>query len=295
HSLGGAAVLAAASRVSEVKAVSTIGAPFDPGHVRHLIDDAAPDLEERGESEVVLAGRRFRIKRQFLDDIANQSSQEAIARLGAALLVCHSPQDEIVGVDNAREIFVAARHPKSFISLDGADHLLGRRADSEYVALVLSAWANRYLAAPEETDVPQGTVRVRGGKKNFTQEVVAGPHRLIADEPKSFGGADLGPNPYDYLLAGLGACTTMTVRMYADRKQWPLDAVECSLTHKKIHAKECEDCESESGPVDIIDRTLTLEGDLDEAHRTRLTEIADKCPVHKSLTTETRIRTELKS
>lgn len=292
HSLGGAAVLAAAGQVPEVAGVATIGAPFDPAHVRKLIDAAAPDLSEAGEAHVVLAGRRFRVKRQLLDDLEAQNQPARIAALRKALLVLHAPLDNVVGIDNARQIFVAAKHPKSFVALDGADHLLTRPADARYAGQVIAAWAARYL--PEETTeaVPHGPVRVTIGETGFACRVEAGRHSLLADEPRSVpGGTDTGPSPYDYLLAGLGACTAMTLRMYAERKQWPLTGVSVALEHRRVHASDCADCESTTGRVDEIERVITLDGPLDDEQRRRILEIADRCPVHRTLENEIKIRT----
>jgi uncharacterized OsmC-like protein/alpha-beta hydrolase superfamily lysophospholipase len=297
HSLGGAAMLAAAGRVPEAVAVATIAAPADPGHVRHLLADAQGEIEARGEADVSLGGRSFRIKRQFLEDIEGHRLTEHIARLRKALILFHAPRDEIVGIDNAAQIFQAAKHPKSFVSLDDADHLLSRREDATYVAEVLTAWASRYLPAQAESaeePSPEGEVRVREtGAGRFAQEVRVGRHRLGADEPESFGGDDTGPGPYDLLLAALGACTSMTLRVYAERKELPLERVEVRLGHDKIHARDCEDCETREGKLDEIRRELVIEGDLDAAQRQRLLEIADKCPVHKTLTSEVKIRTRL--
>ncbi|MEO3874761.1 bifunctional alpha/beta hydrolase/OsmC family protein [Nonomuraea sp. B12E4] len=298
HSLGGAAVLAAAHRVPEVRAIATIGAPADPAHVLHLLADSRAEIERRGEAQVVLAGRSFRVRKQFLDDIAAQPQADRIAKLGAALLVMHAPGDEIVGVDNARRIFDVARHPKSFVALDGADHLLTNRADAEFAATMLAAWATRYLPAPpaeqpaqdgQEPD-PGFVVVSENGESLYGQRVTVGRHTLTADEPQPIG-ADTGPNPYDLLLAGLGACTSMTLRMYARRKQWPLDHVTVKLRHSRIHADDCADCETRQGRLDRIERVIYLDGDLDAEQRRRLIEIADKCPVHNTLHSEVRIDT----
>jgi putative redox protein len=297
HSLGGAAVLAAAGRVPEAVAVATIGAPFDPGHVTHLMTAARPEIEARGEAEVVLGGRPFRVKRQFLDDIAGHRLGAHIAKLKKALIVFHAPRDQTVGIENAAHIFTAARHPKSFVSLDDADHLLSRRADAVYVAEVLAAWAERYLpgvaAAPEP--LTAGTVVLaETGAGRFAERIRAGRHELRADEPASMpGGLDTGPSPYDYLLAALGACTAMTLRLYADHKQLPLEHVEVRLQHQKIHETDCEDYETSEGMLDQIERSLVIAGALDDAQRQRLLEIADKCPVHRTLTGEVKIRTAL--
>ena len=294
HSLGGAAVLAAADRVPDAVGVATIGAPFDPEHVLHLLGDGAQTIGTRGEAEVRIGGRPFRIKKQFLDDLGAQPTEQRIKKLRKALVIFHSPQDNIVDIDNARLIYQQARHPKSFVSLDGADHLLRRRADSEYVASVLAAWAGRYL--PKEENQMAGThgeVTVEGGREGYYQQVRAGKHVLSADEPVDVGGTDLGPNPYDFLLAALGTCTSMTMKMYANRKEWPLENVRVTLSHSRIHAKDCEDCASETGFVDIIERTIAMDGPLDDEQRARLMQIADKCPVHKTLTTETKIRSTM--
>jgi uncharacterized OsmC-like protein/alpha-beta hydrolase superfamily lysophospholipase len=297
HSLGGAAVLAAAERVPEAVAVATIGAPFDPGHVTHLFTSARAEIEGRGEAEVALGGRSFRVKRQFLDDIGAHQLGDRIARLKKALIIFHAPRDEIVGIENATHIFTAARHPKSFVSLDDADHLLSRRADAVYVAEVLAAWADRYLPGAEvgREPPPAGEVVVaETGEGRFAQRIRVGRHDLRADEPESVpGGLDTGPGPYDYLLAGLGACTAMTLRLYAEHKQLPLERIEVRLRHQSIHAKDCEDCETRDGMLDQIERSLIVDGPLDDAQRERLLAIADKCPVHRTLTREIKIRTRL--
>ncbi|MGI9436625.1 MAG: bifunctional alpha/beta hydrolase/OsmC family protein [Geminicoccaceae bacterium] len=303
HSLGGAAVLAAASHVPEAVAVATIGAPFDPGHVAHIFQTAAPEIKDKGEADVVIGGRSFKVKQQFLDDIAAQNAERYIGALKKALLVFHAPRDETVGIENAGEIFKAAKHPKSFISLDDADHLLTRKADAAYVANVLSAWASRYLPALDQSDdaqpkaqftaAPGEVVVAETGAGKFAQIVRVGEHELLADEPKAVGGDDTGPGPYDYVLAGLGACSSMTVRLYAERKGWPLDRVTVRLKHQKIHAEDCADCETRTGKLDEIERRLSFEGDLNDDQRARLLEIADKCPVHRTLTQEVKIRSGL--
>ncbi len=295
HSLGGAAVLAAAARVPEAVAVATIGAPADPAHVAHTFQSSRAEIEAKGEAEVLLAGRPFTIKKQFLDDIAEQKLAHAVAELRKALIVFHAPQDQTVGIENAGHIFAAAKHPKSFVSLDDADHLLSRKADAIYTAEVLAAWAGRYLGVmPQATPLKgeAGAVLVREtGEGKFMQEIAAGPHALRADEPLDVGGDDTGPGPYDLLLAGLGACTAMTLRLYAARKGWPLERVSLRLKHDKIHAQDCADCETVAGKLDRITRKLTLEGDLSGEQRAKLLEIADKCPVHRSLTGEVVIET----
>ena len=296
HSLGGAAVLAARHRIPEVRAVATIGAPADPSHVAHLFTDAHETIQREGEATVSLGGRDFCVRRSFLDDIADQPQAARIHDLEAALLVMHAPLDETVGVDNARKIFDTARHPKSFISLDGADHLLTRRPDAEYAALVLAAWVSRYLPEAELAPVAESAetpvIVTESGNGSLQQLVTVGRHHIVADEPVPIGG-DTGPNPYDLLLAALGACTAMTLRMYANHKGLPLENVTVSLRHGRIHAEDCAECETTAGFVDGIDRTIQIEGPLTREQRDRLLEIADKCPVHRTLTSETVVRTVL--
>lgn len=291
HSLGGAAVLVAAAKVPEAKAVITIGAPADVAHVAHNFQNSIEEIEAKGEAEVLLVGRPFRIKKQFLDDIRAQNVEAAVAGLKKALLIFHSPVDATVGIDNAAAIYGAAKHPKSFVSLDDADHLLSRKEDAEYVAGVIAAWARRYVCledAPASRIAPQaapGTVVVEEtGQGKFQNAVsVGGRHVLIADEPVDVGGTDTGPGPYDFLLTALGACTAMTIRMYADLKKLPLTKVRVTLKHDKIHAEDCADCETTVGKLDRIVRDLHFEGDLSDEQKAKLLEIADKCPVHKTL------------
>ena len=298
HSLGGAAILAAAGQIPDAKAVVTIAAPSDPAHVTGMFADRIGDIRKHGESEVSLAGRPFRIKREFLDDIAEHGLMEHVARLHKALLVMHAPTDDTVGIDNATRIFVTAKHPKSFVSLAGADHLLTNRSDAVYVADVIAAWATRYLgpAAPEQKaatgEGPRQVVVRETRNSKLQQTVSTGPHHLLADEPVSAGGEDSGPGPYDFLLAGLGACTSMTMRLYADRKSLPLERVTVTLKHQKIHAEDCAECETKEGMLDQIDRVIAMEGALDTEQRKKLMEIADKCPVHRTLTSEIRIVTK---
>ena len=297
HSLGGAAILAAAGQIPEAKAVVTIAAPSDPTHVTGLFSDHVDHIRAQGEAKVSLAGRPFTIKREFLDDVAEHSLMDKIAHLHKALLVMQSPTDDTVGIDNATRIFVAAKHPKSFVSLSGADHLLSDRRDSAYVADVIAAWATRYVdlaaaerAAESAEKLRQIVVReTRAGK--FQNTVSIGPHHLLADEPAAAGGEDSGPGPYDFLLAGLGACKSMTMRLYADRKSFPLERATVTLNHNKIYARDCEECETREGMLDQIEVAIGLEGPLDADQRKRILEIADKCPVHRTLTSEIRIVT----
>jgi len=296
HSLGGAAVLAAAHRIAEARAVVTINAPADPAHVAGLLKDQVANIALQGEVEVTLGGRKFRVRRAFLDDIAEQMLTARIGALHKALLIFHSPTDDTVGIDNASHIFLAAKHPKSFISLAGADHLISRSSDAAYVANVVAAWAERYLdmamdAQPSDDTEPGAVVVRETRREKFQQEVIVGVHRFLADEPVRVGGMDSGPGPYDLLLAGLGACTSMTLRLYADGKKMPLEQTIVRLRHNKIHAADCAECETKEGMLDRIERVITLIGNLDAGQRARLMEIADKCPVHRTLESEINIRT----
>ena len=296
HSLGGAAVLKAAAELSGVKAVVTLGAPFDPGHVTHNFETALPDIEAHGVAEVSLGGRPFKIGKTFVDDVRAVSLAASIAKMNAALLVLHAPRDAIVSVDNASHIFLAAKHPKSFVTLDDADHLITRADDAEYAADVIASWSSRYLAlAPPAPPpgAPEGIVRSsEADASGFLQDILHGPHHhVLADEPQAYGGTNKGLSPYGFLSAGLAACTSMTIRMYARRKGWPLTHVSVDVNHDKVHAQDAE-----TGAGDKIDqwlRKITLTGDLDAAQRQRLLEIADKCPVHRTLERSSTVHTEL--
>ncbi len=297
HSLGGAAVLQVAHRLDSVQAVATIGAPYDPQHVEHLFEQSLGEIEHLGQAIVNIGGRPFTVRKQFIDDLRGQRAKDNIANLRRALLLFHSPVDNTVDIENAALIFKTARHPKSFISLDHADPLLSAAADSEYVGAVLGVWARKYIGAPQEDRkhlaLTDNQVVVRLDGAGFRTEMLANGFPLIADEPVAVGGTNAGPTPYDYVVAGLGACTAMTLRMYADRKGWPLEAVEVRLNHEKIHAKDCEDCEQKVGKIDQIERELVLSGPLDEAQRQRIKEIANRCPVHRTLEGEVKILTKL--
>ena len=300
HSLGGAAVLVAAQRIAECKAVATLAAPSGTQHLRDTLLRANPALQE-GEAEVVLAGRTFRLRKQLMEDLEEDRVLTAVRELKRALLIFHSPVDDVVDIDHARRIYQAAQHPKSFVSLDDADHLLLRDPrDATYVARMLTVWAERYVLGDEVSgaesttaaDLPAleaGEVVVRGGS-GLQVDIQVGKHHLLGDEPTHVGGNDTGPDPYGYLLSSLGACTAMTLRLYADRKGWPLEGVELRLRHSRVHARDCEECVSTTGQIDHIDKTIRFEGALDATQRDRLMEIADRCPVHRSLTSETVIR-----
>jgi len=298
HSLGGAAVLQAAARMESVRAVAIIGAPADAAHVLTHLTHVKDEIRTSGEAEVKLAGRPFRIKKQFIDNLESHQMAATIANLRRALMILHSPIDQTVGIENAGDIFMAAKHPKSFVSLDKADHLLSDSGDSEYAGTIIAAWAGKYIRLPapesQRRDAPEGEVVARGGGAGYRTEILAVGHSMVADEPEEAGGTGRGPSPYDFLLAGLGACTSITLRMYADRKQLPLEGIEVRLNHRKIHADECSTCETGSGYLDEIKRDIRLEGPLEEKQRQRLVEIAKRCPVHRSLQGEVRIDTQLK-
>ncbi len=298
HSLGGAAVLAAADQIPAAQAIATLCAPFDPEHVTRLFGDHIDTIKEKGEAEITLGGRPFVIRKQFLDDLAKQPQAERIHKLRRPLLVLHSPFDEVVSIDNANGIFQAALHPKSFVSLNKANHLITNADDAHYAANVIAAWASRYL--PDNRNVKTTSQRPADntiyvserGTGPFTVAIEAGGHSWLADEPKDVGGDDLGPNPYQMLTAALGACTAMTLRMYARQKKWPLEHVSVQLNHEKIYAEDCTSCSTKSGQIDRIERLVTLKGEeLTDEQRTRLLEIADKCPVHRTLHSEVEVVT----
>ena len=293
HSLGGAAVIAAAAGIRQARAVATIGAPFDTAHVFEQFGAALGTIEEQGEAEVRLGGRSFRIARGFLEQGRNQPQGERLAQLGRALLVMHSPRDEVVGIDNARAIFEAARHPKSFVALENADHLLTGPGAAEQAAGIIAAWAEPHLGPlpPLADGAMAGTIEVSTAGGKFAQWVRTPSHAFIADEPESAGGSDHGPTPYDLLLAALGTCTSMTIKMYAARKGIPLDSVRIELEHSRDHHLDCIDCEQDGKAIQAIDRAIELVGDLTEEQRASLTAIADRCPVHRTLEGELHIHT----
>ena len=298
HSLGGTAMLAAAAQIPEAKAVVTIGSPASVEHVLHNFGAKLDRIEEDGAADVTLAGRSFRIRKDFVDDARMQNVATATKSLRKALLVLHAPTDAIVGIDNARAIFEAARHPKSFVALDGADHLLSKRSDAIFAAQLISSWASRYLdpeAFSDEEREPEGVLVAESGQGRFQQLVRVGPHRLLADEPTSVGGDGSGPTPYDLLSAALGACTAMTLRMYADHKKFDLGRVSVEVSHSKTHAADCEECaEGRKGEISRFDRLITVEGNYDDEMRQRLLTIADKCPVHRTLGENSLITTEIR-
>jgi uncharacterized OsmC-like protein/alpha-beta hydrolase superfamily lysophospholipase len=296
HSLGGAAVLQAAARIPSARAVATIAAPSSTDHLVEMIRSSNAEIETSGEAEVSIAGRPFRIRKEFLDDLSAVNMRDTIANLGCALMIFHSSADRTVGIDHATEIFDAAQQPKSLINLEGADHLLSDAADSRYVGAMIAAWARRYVGPPKEqvrTRRPGDNVIVVRTEEGYRTEIVANGHPLVADEPVRVGGTNQGPTPYELLASALGACTSITLRMYADRKAWPLEAVEVRLQHEKGH---CEDCAGAGGPgakIDNFTREITLEGPLDDDQRGRLLQIADRCPVHRTLKQSAEVTTTL--
>ncbi|MCZ4092421.1 bifunctional alpha/beta hydrolase/OsmC family protein [Sinorhizobium psoraleae] len=301
HSLGGAAVLAVAGNIPEVRAVATIGAPADVGHVLKNFGTSLEEIEKNGAADVDLAGRKFLVRKQFVEDARAQRIRDAVASLKKPLLILHAPLDQTVGIENANEIFLAAKHPKSFVSLDKADHLLTDPEDAAFAGRVISGWMTRYLAA----DAPQGTepiehVRVmETGEGKFQNAVQAGGHRLFADEPENVGGLDSGPSPYDFLSIALGACTSMTLRLYADHKKLTLGRIGVDVSHAKIHARDCEECteaeRSGGARIDHFERVISVDGEVSEELRGKIAEIAGKCPVHRTLEAVAKVKTVVKS
>ena len=295
HSLGGAAVIAAAEYLSSVKAVATIGAPFDPSHVSHLFAAGIEEIKEEGIANVQIGGRPFTVKKQFLEDIKEANLTTNLKNFNRALLIMHSPQDMTVEVENAAKIYSAAKHPKSFVTLDGADHLLTNKEDSQYAGEVIGTWAKRYLdIQPKEILKPEKTVAVRLAGEGYTTEVMVRHHHLTADEPASVGGNDFGPGPYELVAAGLGACTVMTLKMYARRKKWDLQEVTVHLDHFKDYKEDAQNTDNPKSKIDYFHRIIDIKGNLDEKQIARLLEVADRCPVHRSLHSEVKTETILK-
>jgi len=294
HSLGGAATLFAANALPSIKAVATIGAPSTPAHVAHLFENQLEEIKTNQQADVNIGGKSITIKKHFLEDLAEKDLAAFLPTLDKALLIMHSPQDKVVGVDNATQLYKLARHPKSFVSLDGADHLLRKQHDSRYVGDLIASWAARYVSKPSKTLLrTEQQVVAQIGATGFTTEVKAGNHSFRADEPLSVGGDDYGPSPYDFLLTALGTCTAMTLRMYADRKKWAIENISVHLNHKKTHQQDCENCQDTHAKMDVIERSITITGTIDEAQKTKLLAIADKCPVHKTLHSTIQINTIL--
>jgi putative redox protein len=296
HSLGGAAALYAASEIKYVKAVATIGTPFQPEHVRHLFKQHLQLIESAGESEVMIGGRKFVIKDSFIKDICGRDTQEILPSLNKALLFLHSPQDKVVEIENAARLYTAAKHPKSFITLDGADHILSSKDDARYSGMVIGSWALRYLdkyITKPLKSAHQVVGRLRE-EDDYTTQIIADRHELLADEPISVGGSDFGPSPYELLSASLSACTAMTLQMYSRRKGWPLEEVKVHVNYSKDHYYDCERCGEEGSRLDTFERIIELEGPLDENQKKRIIEIAEKCPIHRTLESEVRYKTRLK-
>ena len=297
HSLGGAAVIVAASQIKSIKAAATINAPSDAEHVIHNFADSLADIEAKGQAEVSLGNRPFTITRQFVEDVRASHVTDALRSLRLPLLFLHAPTDNVVGIDNATGLFMAARHPKSFVSLDDADHFLSNPDDAAFAASVIAAWANRYIGGPaDDGDLIDQThdviVRETGKAGPYQNEVFVNGRRYLADEPEDVGGSDTGPDPYEWVTAGLGACTSMTLRMYAAHKKWPLERVTVRLNHEKSHREDCKTC----GPkdkIDVFSRDIEVEGALDDEQVARLKEIAKRCPVHRTLEGELEVRTQI--
>lgn len=297
HSLGGAAVLMAADKIASVKAVATIGAPSNPLHIKRLLHSSIEEINTSGKAKVQLGGREFTIKKQFLEDLEKNALQQAIKQFRIPLLILHAPQDRIVEISNAEDLYKAAHHPKSFISLDGADHLLQDKEDSLYAGSIIASWAYRYLEIPREETLKttHQVVAGLGSTDGFTTQMKVGRHYMVADEPADVGGNDFGPSPYELVSAGLAACTAMTLQLYAKRKEWPLQEVRVHTSYGKTHAEDCKDCEADDARIDTFHRILELEGPLDRKQKERLLEIANKCPVHRTLHSKTQVITRLEN
>jgi putative redox protein len=295
HSLGGAAAIFAAAQIESIRAVAVINAPSHPSHVLHLLKNSTTEITQNGKAKVNLGGIDFTIKKQFLDDLQNKPLQKVVGELRKALLILHAPQDKIVGIKNAEEIYKAAHHPKSFISLDGVDHLLSKKEDSVYVGKIIASWATRYVAIPKDEEIKSKSKVAASldAEDMFTTHLKLGDHHFIADEPTDFGGSNFGPSPYEFVSAGLAACTAMTLQMYARRKKWELANVTCHINYSKEHAVDCQHCEDDAAKIDTFTREINITGNLSQVQKQKLLEIADKCPVHKTLHSPTQVITKL--
>ncbi|SRX75034.1 bifunctional alpha/beta hydrolase/OsmC family protein [Aequorivita antarctica] len=295
HSLGGAAAIFAASKIPSIKAVAVINSPSHPLHVMHLLKDSTQEINKNGKAKVNLGGVDFTIKKQFLEDLKNNSLIDIVSSFGKALLILHSPQDTVVGINNAEEIYKAAQHPKSFVSLDGVDHMLSEKKDSRYVGQVIAGWATRYVEIPPPKEIKSKSkvAASLNSDDKFSTNLKLGDHYFIADEPTEFGGNNFGPSPYEFLSGGLAACTVMTIQMYAKRKKWEVENVICHINYSKDHAVDCIHCEEDSTKIDTFTREIKIMGILSEEQKKRLLQIADKCPVHKTLHSKTQVITKL--
>lgn len=294
HSLGGAASVFAASKVDSIKAVATIGTPSEPKHVTHLLTNKLEDIENTGMAEVNIGGQVFTIKKHFLDDLRSKNMYNIVKNLNKAILVLHSPQDTVVEIENAAKIYHAAMHPKSFVTLNQADHMLTNKNDAFYVGNMIATWAKRYVDIPTTKKlVTHKQVVAQLGDSGFTTDIMAGRHGLIADESEDLGGGDFGPSPYEMLNAALGACTAMTLQMYARRKKWDLQEVKVHLSFSRSYREDCEHCDHNEKRLEVFDREIEVKGNLDEVQINRLLEIANKCPVHKTLEAAAEVRTKL--
>ena len=294
HSLGGAAALFAAKKIDSVKCIVTINAPSNLSHVQKHFESSLDEIEKDGYANIKIGGRSFKIKKQFITDLETNEDSSVLKDIRKSLLIMHSPQDEIVSVDHAEELYKAAWHPKSFVSLDGADHMLSNKEDSQYAGNVISAWASKFLQEPKVPELQTDhEVMANLGATGYTTQIIAGNHHLVSDEPVSVGGSELGPTPYQLVSSGLAACTSMTIHMYARRKEWKVENVETHVNYAKKHADDCKKCENEGAKIDHFERAISIQGDLDEKQLNRLMEIADKCPVHKTLSANSKIITKL--
>lgn len=291
HSLGGAACIVAASKLNDIKAIASIGAPSDIEYVKsHLFSHQLEQVKNLGEIEINIGGRPFKIDKEFVEDFGKTDLLEVTKNLKKPLLIMHSPQDRIVKADHAHNLFVAAYHPKSFVSLDGADHLLTEKKDSVYTGNVIGAWVERYFPEQENemlsTEGEQLVAHLDLTKDNFTTQLQTNKHTFIADEPGSVGGDDFGPSPYEYLNASIATCTAMTLKLYAQRKKWDLKEVFVYISHARKHSDELMIDVEKPGYLDQISKRLKFVGDLDDKQKQRLKEIASKCPVHKTVASE---------
>lgn len=294
HSLGGAASIFAASKVDSVTAVATVGTPSEPEHVTHLLSSKIQDIEQQGFAEVNIGGQVFTIKKHFLDDLRSKNMYNVISGLGKAILVMHSPQDRIVEIENAAKIYHAAKHPKSFVTLNNADHMLTNKDDAYYVGNVISSWVKRYIDVPKKPPLTTHKQVVANlGNEGYTTEIMAGRHGLIVDESEELGGNDFGPSPYEMLNASLGACTAMTLQMYARRKKWDLQEVEVHLSFDRSYRDDCEHCDETDRRLETFEREIVVRGNLDQTQINRLLEIANKCPVHRTLEAGATVTTKL--